>query len=125
MKGILYLGSVINDQVEQQWRNEVTDIGRIVKEDANRLRTKKEQLHPTVVLSEADKRNIELQEKSLKLKEQSLQEKRKVIASQQQEKENDSLIMAKTESNLFLGEISVLGNMLVDEDWSTVDENAV
>ena len=89
MKGILYLGSVINDQVEQQWRNEVTDIGRIVKEDANRLRTKKEQLHPTVVLSEGDKRNIELQEKSLKLKEQSLQEKRKVIASQQQEKENE------------------------------------
>ena len=117
---------IINDpSVEQQWMNEVTDIGRLVKDHANRLRTKKEQLHPTVFFSEAEKKNIELQEKSLKLKEQSLQEKQKVIASQQQDKENESLIMTKTESNLFLGEISVLGDMLIDEDWLEVDDETV
>ena len=61
---------------------------------------------------------MEIQEKTLQLKELSIQEKQKTQTAEQLAKQTDSLILAETEANLILGECSVLGDLMPDKDWN-------
>ena len=50
------------------------------------------------------KRQLEIQEASLKLQEQTLAEKQASNAAKLKEKEQEAVVLAQTESNAFLGE---------------------
>ena len=72
-----------------------------------------------------EKKSLNLQEKSLELKQQSLTQKQNDSNNKALEKENENKLMAKTESNSFLGEVSVMLDMLVEEDWVNTDDETV
>ena len=108
-----------------RWRADVSAIGREVKEHANRIRAKKESLSPTSQLSEMEMRSLEIQEAALKLQQLSLAEKQKSSAAKEKEKADENLILADTESNIFLGECSVLGDLMADENWKEVEDETV
>ena len=116
---------VEDENVLLRWRGEVPAIGREVKEHANRLRTKMEYLNPTSRFSEMEKKSLEIQERVLKVQEQSFQEQQKHSAAKVNEKEAEDLLVASTEANLFLGECSVLGDIMADENWEEADDETV
>ena len=108
-----------------KWKRDVKAIGLEVKAHADKIRSKKESLVPTSILSDVEKRQLEIQEASLKLQEQTLAEKQASNAAKLKEKEQEAVVLAQTESNAFLGECSVLGQLMADEDWSEVDDEII
>ena len=108
-----------------RWRNEITIVGKLVKDHARLIRDKKEELFPTQLLSAVDKRTLEIQEETLKLKQKSLDEKQKLETSKQNEKLEESRLAAETEANLVLGECSVLGDIMPDKEWKDLDDNEI
>ena len=54
---------------------EITDIANYVKNHAKGIRDKKEELFPTTMPTPMELRSMAIQEKTLKLKELSIQEK--------------------------------------------------
>ena len=41
------------------------------------------------------------------------------------EKQTEAEVLAETEGNLFLGEVSVLGGMMLDENWEEVEDETI
>ena len=104
-----------------KWRDEIIDIGNVVKQYSQSLRAKKGRFVPG-----SSDRSLAIQEASLKLQELSLKEQQKVNADREANKKEEARIMAETEGNLVLGECSVLGDLLLDvSDWDDVEDEVV
>ena len=80
---------------------------------------------PTVRLTEMEKRTLELQEMSLKVQELTLKETQAVNAAQVNEKQIEAGLRADMEQNSFLGEVSVLDEIMLDEKWEEVDDETI
>ena len=102
--------------VLQEWRADVSAVGLIVK---------KESLFPSPQLSDMDRQTLEIHRATMEFQQQSLQDQRSIHADQPQNKSEDSRILAETEANTFLGECSVLGDIMTDETWDEVDDETV
>ena len=124
-----YIEKYANNTTEQaelnKWKKEVTEIATYVKNHAKRIRDKKEELFPTTMPTEMELRSMAIQEQTLKLKQLSIQEKQKAQNTQQLAKQTDNLILAETEANTVLGECSVMGDLIPDEDWAEVEDSDV
>ena len=119
-----YLRADPNNSLDN-WQRDVKVIGLEVKAHANKIRSKKESLVPTSIMSDSEKRSLDIQEKSLKLQELTLKEKQASNSAKVKEKEQEALVYSQTESNAFLGECSVLGQLVVDEVWTDVDDEVI
>ena len=108
-----------------RWKADIRVIGKEVKAHADRIRSRKEELQPTSQLSEMEKKSLELQEATLKLQQLSYQEKKASAAAKVKEKEEEAIVLAETEANLFLGECSVLGQLMTEESWEEVDDEVI
>ena len=108
-----------------RYRAEPAAVGKLVRDHANMLRAHKETLMPTPGLSDMDRKSLALKEKSINLKELRLQGEQDALATQVREKEEDARVLAETEQNSFLGEVSVLSDIMPDEDWEEIDDEAV
>ena len=111
--------------VKAGWKNDIRIVGRIVKDHAMNIRSKKESVWPTATLSDIDKRNLEFQKASLDFQQLTLEDRQQASAAQVQDKAEESRILAETESNTFLGECSVLGDLVADENWEEADDETV
>jgi hypothetical protein len=111
--------------VLQEWRADVSAVGLIVKRHADTIRTKKESLFPSPQLSDMDRQTLEFYRATMEFQKLSLQDQRNIHADQQQNKYEESRILAETEANTFLGECSVLGDIMTDETWDEVDDETV
>ena len=111
--------------VKAGWKNDIRIVGRIVKDHAMHIRAKKESVWPTATLSDIDKRNLEFQKASLDFQQLTLEDRQQASAAQVQDKAEESRILAETESNTFLGECSVLGDLVADENWEEADDETV
>ena len=96
-----------------------------MRHHTDRLLAKKEQIAPTVRLTEFEKRSMDLQERTLTLQELSLKQNQSVNAAQINEKQTEAGLMADMEQNSFLGEVSVLDDIMPDENWVEVEEETV
>ena len=105
-----------------KWRRDLRVIGQEVKSHADKIRSKQQSLESGAGMSELQKRSLQIQEASLKVQELALKEKQSSNALKAKEKEDEALVFAETESNIFLGEVSVLGELMLEEDWTTVDD---
>ena len=72
-----------------------------------------------------DKRSLQLQKSSLKIRELTLKEIQASNAAKAKEKEEEASILANTEANLFLGECSVLSQLMVEESWEEVEDEVI
>ena len=113
-----------DSSVLASWVNDVPAIAQEVRTHANKLRAKKESLFQNQHMS-THQRSLEIQEASLKLQELTLQEKKDSTAAKEKEKAAEDLVLAETEANFFLGECSVLGDIMADEDWEAADDDIV
>ena len=111
--------------VKAGWKNDIRVVGRIVKDHAMNIRAKKESVWPTATLSDIDKRNLEFQKASLDFQQLTLEDRQQASAAQVQDKAEESRILAETESNTFLGECSVPGDLVADENWEEADDETV
>ena len=109
----------------ERWKSDIKEVGKMVKIHARKIRDKKESLFPTPVLDHHEQRRMELQEQAVKFQELTLQEKKRKHTIQQQEKNREAEVLEETEANLFLGECSVLGDMIPDEAWDQAEDNDV
>ena len=100
-----------DSSVLASWVNDVSAIAQEVRTHANKLRAKKESLFQNQHMS-THQRSLEIQEASLKLQELTLQEKKDSTATKEKEKAAEDLVLAETEANFFLGECSVLGDIM-------------
>ena len=57
---------------------------------------------------------MEVQQLGLKYQELALKETQQGATNRQQEKQEEDLVMAETEANSFLGECSLLGDIMVE-----------
>ena len=113
-----YSGRLDDETVIDDWKREVKDIGRRVKQHAKEIRDRREQLFPTLT---GEKKSQEIQKDILAVQQLTLQEKQK----KSKLREDDSKFLAKTEANLFFGESSVLCDMMPDENWSEVEDEVI
>ena len=95
---------------------------REVKKHARKIRDRREALFPT---STNEKRILDIQEQTLKLQELTLKEKQKSSHAKEQDKKEESLVLAETEANLFLGECSVLSDIMPEDDWKEADDGVI
>ena len=96
-----------------------------VRNHARKIRDKKEELFPTPQLSAHKQRSMELKEEMLKIQQLTLEEKKLEKTSKQQDLENQNSMMAETEANVFLGECTVLGDLMQEELWSEADDAVI
>ena len=111
------------------WRNDVLEIAQQVKDHAKEIWRRKEQICPSSRLNQLEQNNIErsleVQELTLKVQQLTLQQKQEVNNAKKQGKVEEDLVMAETEANSFLGECSVLGDIMMDENWAEVEDETV
>lgn len=120
-----YKDEIDDEEGLERWKRDVQEVGKMVKNHARKIRDKKESLFPTPVLEHHEQRKLELQEQAVKFQELTLQEKQRKHTTQQQEKNREAEVLEETEANLFLGECSVLGDMIPDEAWDQAEDNEV
>ena len=113
-----YTGRLDDETVIEDWKKEVKDIGRRVKNHAKEIRDRREYLFPTLP---GEKKSQEIQKDILAVQQLTLQEKQKKTKL----REDDSKFLAQTEANLFFGESSVLCDMMPDENWSEVEDEVI
>ena len=109
----------------ERFRQDITTAGRKVEHHANEIRAKKESLCPTPQLSQMDRSTLEYYQSNMEFQQLNLKEKQQAAAVQERDKSEESRILAETESNTFLGECSVLGDLMIDETWEAVDDETV
>ena len=120
-----YSGNVDDDEGLERWKREIVEIGRYVSRHARQIRDRREQLFPTMLHADIEKESIETQKKLVELKELSIKEKQNIQAASKQEKRAESLLLSDTEANIVLGECSVMGDMMPDEDWVEAEDTVV
>ena len=120
-------GDIIEDvTVLDRWERDVHLIAQEVKTHADTIRTRAAQVTTTSRTSDNEARSLQIQEAALKLQELSLREQQQTNAGKVQDKADEDRILAETESNLVLGECSVLGDMMATEkDWEEVADEEV
>ena len=111
--------------VKNAWKDDIPYMTRRVKQYLTMLRTKKENLYPTPQLSDLDRQTMEVNKSTMQFHQLSLDQMQKTSNTQVADKTKQSEIMAETESNTFLGECSVIGDMMDDEDWEQADDETV
>ena len=111
--------------VKNAWKDEIPYMTRRVKQYLTMLRTKKESFYPTPQLSDMEKQTMEVNRSTMQFHQLSLDQMQKTNNTQVVDKAAQDRILAETESNTFLGECSVLGDLMIDEDWEEVEDETV
>ena len=101
------------------------DIEYVIKEVRKHKRKIKDKMKkvsppapPPTPLSTYEKEILRLQEKTLKLQEDAK-------AKTEADKKEKATVLPETKSNEFYGETSVMGDLLLDEDWDLADNTVV
>ena len=120
-----YQHSMHDPRMIERFKVDIPVVGREVKEHAGKIRDKKEALFPINQLTASERESLEIQRATLKLQELIFEEKKDAYATRAQEKSEEDKVLAETEANLFLGECSVLGDMMIDETWEAVEDDEI
>ena len=99
-----------------------TDIKHVMTEVKKHKKTillkKKEFVAPPAGLTAYEERMLQLQMDNLQLQKSS-------AAKAAEEKSRKGVVLADTKSNQFYGETSVMGDLLLEEDWEKTDNTTV
>ena len=119
-----YASELVQDPVMKgAWKDAF--VNNTVRQHAITVTNKKESLFPRPQLSELERQTMEVHKSTMEFHQISLDQMQKTSTAQGIDKAEQDRIMAETEGNTFLGECSVLGDLMEDEDWEDVDDEAV
>ena len=95
---------------------------KVMKNHYQQIMIKREQVCPKQSLQQ---KTLELQQLTLKVHELTMEHQQEETNTRQEEKQEENLVMAETEANTFLGECSLLGDIMMEKIWTEVEDETV
>ena len=103
----------------KKYEDDLVYVMREVKQHKRKILDKKKEISPpSIPLSAYETEMLQLQMKSLKLQETAQ-------AKAESDKKETATVLIETKSNEFYGETSVMGDLLLDENWELADNTVV
>lgn len=117
-----YEDNVVDSRGLDGWREDVLTVGQLARQHAKQIRLKKEQVCPTPSVHQ---KALEVSQLSLKYQELGIKHQQDEATTRQEEKQEENIVMAETEANTFLGECCLLGDIMVERNWTEVEDETV
>ena len=117
-----YASELVQDPVMKgAWKDDPAFVNNSVRQHVITIPNKKESLFPRPQLSELERQTMEVHKSTMEFHQLSLDQIQKTSTVQVVDKAEWQRLRATP----FLGECSLLGDLMEDEDWEDVDDEAV